>query len=233
MEEWIQQILASEQAGITVLAAVFLLGIISVFSCGCNVSIIGMVAGYSGSLASEGKSKAIIWSGIYFLLGLVVSMSVIGGMVGYASELISNSFGVYWKIAAGIISVFFGLWTMDMLPFKIPGIKVNVSKRKSGTLSSIIFGLTVGGLTLACSSCCNPVFPIVLAASFVKGSFIWGILLLFMYALGYGLTFAIIIIGVGLGFGTTSKNFAKFAKVLKIAGGLLMIIIGFYLLLTI
>ncbi len=233
MEEWIQQVLASEQAGITVLAAVFLLGIFSVFTCGCNISILGMVAGYSGSLASEGKSKAVIWSGIYFLLGLVISMSVIGGLVGYASELISDSFGVYWKIAAGILSVFFGLWTMDMLPFKIPGIKIKMTNRKSGTLSSIIFGLTVGGLTLACSSCCNPVFPIILAASFVKGSFIWGILLLFMYALGYGLTFAIIIVGVGLGFGTTSKNFAKFSKVLRIAGGLLMIIIGFYLLLTI
>lgn len=233
MEEWIQQILASEQAGITVLAAVFLLGVISVFTCGCNVSILGMVAGYSGSLAAESRSRAIIWSGIYFLLGMVISMSVIGGLVGYASELISVSFGVYWKIAAGVISVFFGLWTMELLPFKIPGIKINTTGRRPGTFSSIIFGLTIGGLTLACSSCCNPVFPIVLAVSFVKGSFIWGILLLFMYALGYGLTFAVIIVGVGLGFGKTSKNFTKFAKGLKIAGGLLMIIIGFYLLLTI
>jgi cytochrome c-type biogenesis protein len=233
MEEWIQQVLASEQAGITVLAAVFLLGIISVFTCGCNVSILGIVVGYSGSLASEGRSKKIIWSGIYFLLGMIVSMSVIGGLVGYASELISDSFGVYWKVAAGIISVFFGLWTMDLLPFKMPGVKVNTANRRSGRFSSLIFGLTIGGLTLACSTCCNPVFPIVLAASFVKGSFIWGILLLFMYALGYGLTFAIIIVGVGLGFGTTSRNFAKFAKALKIAGGLLMIFIGFFLLLTI
>ena len=164
---------------------------------------------------------------------MIVSMAIIGGIIGYASELISTSFGNYWKIAAGLISVFFGLFSMDLLPFKVPGITITPVNRKSGVFSSVIFGLAIGGLTFACSSCCNPVFPIVLAVSFVKGSFIWGILLMLAYALGYGLTFAAIIIGIALGFGKTSKNFAKFSKVLKYTGGIIMLVIGFYLLITV
>lgn len=233
MEEWIQQVFSSDQAGFTVLIAVFMFGILSVFSCACNFSVIGIVAGYSGTLGATGRTKAIVLNGIFFLLGMVVSMSIIGGIIGFASEMISVSFGNYWKIAGGLISIFFGLLTMDFLPFKMPGIKINKTNKKSGTLSSIIFGLTIGGLTLACSGCCNPVFPIILAVSFVKGSTLWGIMLMMAYSLGYALTFAAIIIGIGLGFGKTSKTFATFGKVLKYAGGIIMIAIGFYLLITI
>lgn len=72
----------------------------------------------------------------------------------------------------------------------------------------MIFGLTIGGLTLASSSCCNPIFPVVLAVTFVKGSF-WGIMPMFAYALSYGLTFTAIMMGISLGFGKTSKTFTN------------------------
>jgi cytochrome c-type biogenesis protein len=233
MEVWIQQVLNSDQAGFTVLSAIFLLGLISVFTCGCNFSIIALVAGYSGTTGAAGKSKTVIWNGIFFLIGMIVSMSVIGAIIGFASELISNSFGNYWKIAAGLISIFFGLLSMDFLPFKMPGISIIPKTPKAGIFSSILFGFTIGGLTLACSSCCNPVFPIVLAVSFVKGSVVWGTLLLFTYAIGYGLMFTLLLVGIGLGFGKASKSFNKFGTILKYAGGILMIVIGFYLLITI
>jgi cytochrome c biogenesis protein CcdA len=233
MEEWIRQVLISDQAGFTVLIAVFLLGLIGVFTCGCNFSIIGIVAGYSGTVSSSGKTKPVVWNGIFFLTGMIVSMSVIGGIIGYASELISDSFGNYWKIAAGMVSIFFGLFSMDLLPFKMPGIYINPVNRKRGIFSSMIFGITIGGLTLASSSCCNPVFPIILAVSFVKSSFIWGLLMLFAYSLGYGLTFAAIIVGIGIGLGKTSKTFSIFGTIVKYAGGIVMIAIGFYLLVTV
>ena len=232
MEAWIQQVLSSDQAGYTVLIAVFLFGIISVFTCACNFSIIAIVAGYSGTLGVSGKTKVIIGNSLLFLIGMLISMSVIGGIIGYASELISTSFGNYWKIAAGITAIFFGLFTMDLLPFKIPSINIRSPRHKSGILSSVIFGLTIGGLTLASGTCCNPVFPIILAVSFVKGSLIWGMLLLFVYALGYGVTFTAIMIGIGLGFGKTTRSYTKVGIVLKYVGGIILLVVGFYLLLT-
>ena len=233
MKIWIQHILSSDQAGFTVLFAVFLLGLISLFTCACNFSIIGLVAGYSGSTGSSLKLRTAIWNGLSFLIGIVTSMSVIGAIIGYASELISISFGNYWKIAAGLISIFFGLLSIDFLPFKIPEFTFSPKKNSFGIFSSFVFGLTIGGLTLALSTCCNPIFPILLAVSFVKGSTVWGVLLLSSYATGYGLMFSLIYVGISLGFGKATKAFSKVGTIIKYAGGVTMLIIGFYLLLTI
>jgi cytochrome c biogenesis protein CcdA len=233
MEEWIRQAMSSDQAGIAALIAVFLLGMIGVVSCGCNFAIIGIVAGYTGTIGSTGKTKAIIWSGVFFLLGTIISMSIIGAIIGYASDLISNSFGKYWQIIAGLVMIFFGLFTLDLLPFKIPSISLNANNKKGSIFSSMIFGFTVGGLATAFNTCCNPVFPIVLAATFVKGNVLWGTLLLFAFALGYGLPLAASMVGIGLGFGKISKRASLFGKIIKYAGGIVLLLLGFYFLITI
>jgi len=233
MEAWIQQVLGSDHAGITVLIAVFGMGLISVLSCACNFATIGVVAGYTGSIGSSGKSKAVVGSGIFFLAGTIISLTIIGGIIGYASETINEAFGNYWKIAVGLISIFFGLFTLDFLPFKIPSLNVRLNNHKDNLFSAIIFGLIVGGLSSACSLCCNPFFPIVLAASFVKGSLIWGILMLFSFSLGYGIPLAAGMIGIGLGLGKITTMIARFGTIIKYSGGIAMIITGFYFLLTV
>jgi cytochrome c-type biogenesis protein len=233
METWIHQVLNSGQAGITVLIAVFFLGIIGVLTCGCNYAVFAVVAGYSGTLATAGKAKNVVWSGGAFLIGAIISMAVIGGILGYAGGLISNSIGSYWKIAAGLVCIFFGLYSLDWLPFRVPAISINTSNRKTGIISSIIFGLTVGGLFSALNSCCNPLFPIILAASFVKGSTVWGMIMLTVFALGYSLPLAIAIVGVRFGLGKMSATMTKLGNTIKYIGGILLIGMGFYFLITI
>jgi cytochrome c-type biogenesis protein len=233
MIEWTNHILNSDQAGISVLIAVFVMGMISVVSCGCNFAVIGIVAGYTGAIGSTGRTKAVIWSGIFFLLGTMVSMAIVGAIIGFASQLISVSFGNYWKIAAGLISILFGLYTIDLLPFKIPGISFNPKSNSSGILAAIIFGFAVGGLSTAGSLCCNPFFPIVMAATFVKGSMLWGILMLIFFSFGFGLPLAAAMVGIGLGFGKISKTMSRIGTIIKYAGGIALIAIGFYFLITI
>jgi len=233
METWIHQVLNSGQSGFTVLFAVFILGILSVLTCGCNYAIFAVIAGYSGTLTATGKTKNSLWSGIAFLVGAILSMAVIGGILGYAGGVFSSSFGNYWKIAAGLICIFFGLYSMDLLPFKIPSISVNTENRKTGIVSAIIFGLTVGGLSSAFNTCCNPLFPIVLAASFVKASFIWGMLMLSIFALGYAAPLSLAIVGVRMGLGKLSNKVSILVNVIKYAGGILLILVGFYFLITI
>ena len=232
MNDWIQSVLSSNQAGIVVLAALFLLGILSVFSCACNFAIIGAVTGYTGSLGSTGKKKTVIVCSLFFLLGTVVALSAIGGIVGYASEFISASVGSYWKVGTGIILILFGVYMLDMLPFKIGGISFNSLNIKSGTFGAVLFGFVLGGLAALSSICCNPVFPVIVAATLVKGSAFWGFFLLFVYALGFGATLAIAMLGIGLGIGKVSKLLSKFAVVMKYVGGITLIIVGFYLIIT-
>jgi cytochrome c-type biogenesis protein len=233
MESWIHEVLRSEGSGLTVLAAVFFLGIIGVVTCGCNYAIFAMVAGFSGSSESSGKTKQVIGSGIAFLAGAVIAMAVIGAIFGYAGGMISASFGNYWKVAAGLVCVIFGLYTMDLLPFRLPSFSPGTIKPGSGLLSAILFGLAAGGLATAFNTCCNPVFPIILAASFVKGSMVWGMLLLTVFATGYALPLAVGLIGIRFGMGKLSGTVQRLGKIIQYTGGILLLIMGFYFLITI
>jgi len=233
MSEWINSMLSADQTGIIALVAVFLLGVVSVFTCACNFAVIGTVAGYSSTLGATGKTKTVILSSLFFLIGTVVAMSILGCVIGFAGELISASMGNYWKIGAGIILILFGVYTLDILPFKIPGLSLNFQSKKNGIAGAVLFGFIVGSLTPLVTLCCNPIFPIVAAASLVKGSMLWGFLLLFTYALGFGATLAAGMLGIGLGIGKLSKLLTKFSIVIKYAGGTTLIVLGFYLIITI
>jgi len=233
MNEWVHSLVSADQVGVLVLAAVFLLGIISVFTCACNYAVIGAITGYTGALGTTSKTNTVVVSSLFFLVGSVVSMSVIGYLIGFASEIFSTVMGNYWKIGAGIIFILFGTYILDILPFKVTGISFNIQNKKAGMASAVVFGLVVGGLSVLSNICCNPIFPIVAAASFVKGGTLWGVLLLFFYALGYGVTVAATMLGVGLGFGKIANLMTKFAVGIKFAGGITLIVLGFYFLITI
>jgi len=233
MPPWINELLNSGHAGFTVLIAAFVMGIIGVFTCSCNFSLLAVVAGYSGTGNAPGKIKTVIGSGVAFLLGAIISMAIIGAIFGYAGEVVGNTLGNYWKVAAGLVCVFFGLYSMDFLPFRMPSYAVKSGTRKTGVVAAILFGLTVGGLGTAFNTCCNPLFTIILAASFVKGSTVWGFLMLSVFALGYALPLAIAVVGVKLGIGRMSVALTRAAKVIQYAGGILLIGMGFYFLITI
>ena len=231
MQEWINQMLNSDHLSFSVVVASFLLGIFgSVTSC-CNFAIVGAVAGYSTSLGVEKKTRLVWISGIAFLFGTALSMAVLGALMGYLSDLISDSMGSWWKIAAGLLAIFFGLVTLNLLPFKIPSVSFS-GKPGGGLFSALIFGLVVGGISVASNTCCNPVFPIILGASFLKGSMIWGLLFLVSFGIGYGLPMAAAMIGLGIGVGKLSKSFNRISKGITYFAGALLIIVGFYFLLT-
>jgi cytochrome c-type biogenesis protein len=232
METWIHNVLNSGQGGISVLVALFFLGMIGVVTCGCNYAIFAVVAGYSGSQSSGAKTKTLVLTGIAFLLGAVLAMAAIGALFGYAGDLISNSFGNYWKIAAGLLCIFFGLYSMDFLPFSLPALKINKENQQPGVIPAILFGLIVGGLATAFNTCCNPLFPIILAASFVKGSAVWGLMMLSSFAFGYAFPLALGLVGVRLGVGKLSAAISAAGTAIKYAGGILLVLMGFYFLLT-
>ena len=232
MEEWINSALISDQIGIVVIIAAFLLGTISVFSCACNFAILGSVAGYTGTLGSIGKTKTIITSSIFFLLGIVVSMSIIGYLVGYAGGFFIEMLGDYWKIAAGIILILLGVYILDILPFKIPAISFNFQNKRAGIFVAILFGITIGGFTALSNICCNPIYQVVMATIFVKGNTLWGLFILLFYSLGYGSVLAATMLGAGLGIGKISNLLSRFSVIIKYLGGITLIIFGFYFLIT-
>lgn len=159
-------------------------------------------------------------------------MAILGAVIGYASEAVSNISPIFWKLAAALIAILFGLVILKLIPFKLPGFSVNSVVDKFGKKSSVLLGIVLGGLSLASSTCCNPLFPIVFAASFMKSSMLWGILMLTLYALGSAVAMTSVILAIGLGAGKFTSMQGKMGRVFNYTGGTVLLLVGFYLLIT-
>lgn len=230
MQDWINNVLNSGQLSVAVFLASFLFGLIgSVTSC-CNFAIIGAVVGYSSSANSGKNGKSVIAGSLFFLLGMVISFAVIGALTGLVSKVIGAVIGNYWKIIAGLIFIFFGLSSLKIIPIKLPSIKLKFDRENKNIFSALLFGLAIGGISTSCNTFCNPVFPVILGAAFLKGSIISGILMLVVFGIGYGLPFAAAMLGIGLGVSRISAS--SVGKYISYISGILLIIVGFYFLLT-
>jgi cytochrome c biogenesis protein CcdA len=74
---------------------------------------------------------------------------------------------------------------------------------------------------------------VILAASFLKGSTVWGFMMLSAFALGFGIPLALMIVGVSLGLGKISKTLSLIVTIVKYIGGIILVALGFYLLISV
>jgi len=215
-----------------VLPAGFLLGLIAaVCSAGCCVPILAGVVGYSGAREDTHRRDVFIASGS-FMVGAIISLSVLGGLVGYISQAAMSTLGLYGKALVAILAIFFGLASLNILPFQLPTFSPTRGKLPQGMLGASIFGLAVGGAsTVFIMGCCGPVMlPAVLGLSALRGQGAWGALIMATFAVGYSLPMAGAMLGIGLGKLTGIASRA--VRPIQIVAGVLLIAAGFWLLLT-
>jgi cytochrome c biogenesis protein CcdA len=233
MSEWIQQVLDTTTPGVAVLPAALLLGILGAVTSCCNLAVIGAIAGYSGSLSEQRDRKGILVAGLFFMLGTIIALAVLGAVTGFVGKIAGDALGTYWKLFAGLIMVFFGLASLDFLPFGLPKFNVSSKPGRRGFVGSMLYGLAVGGGATACSLCCSPVLPVVLGYTTLQGGTTWGAIVLGTFAVGYSLPLAAGLVGLGLGLGKLRSVVGKATPVIRIVAGVILIGIGFYLLATI
>jgi cytochrome c biogenesis protein CcdA len=195
----------------------------------CTLPALGILIGYSGAHGEKDRHAAV-GSVIFFTVGTVLSLMVIGGIAGFVGQTAQTALGSYWKIFAGIIAILFGLATLKLLPFNLPAVRLGTSAKISENLGTATAGLLLGGGVAACSLPCNPGIFIVLGASVLQGQVVWASLLLAMFAVGFSLPLAAIVLGVSLG---KTALFSKNADtVIRWISGSMLLIAGFYLLVT-
>lgn len=232
IELWIKQIFSAPEFGLMVLPAGFLLGLITSVGClGCCAPIIAAVIGYAGSREGQQRKDVFIIAG-FFMIGTVVALAVAGWLVGAVSQSLGSVFGIYGKILIAVITIFFGFLALNLLPFKVPTIDPTKAKLPSGFLGASVFGLLVGGASTAYTmGCCGPMLlPVVLGVSLLKGEAVWGALILTVFAIGYSLPMAAVILGIGLGKLSGIAN--KIATPVRIISGVILIGAGIWLLFT-
>lgn len=231
IHQWSDRIIESQLNSPLFFIAVFLLGLLAAVGSCCNVGVIAAVTSYTGSEVQEEKNQSHFKTGFSFFIGNVIALSILGALSGLVSQSLSNSIGEYWKIIAGILVIYLGLASLEMLPFKIKLGDELSSKISTLSTKGFVFGLALGGFATACSASCNPIFPIILGASFLQGSILLSWLTLFVFAIGYSLPLGGIIVGAGYGFNKFSTTLIQNKKILSNFFGISLVIVGFVLLL--
>lgn len=231
MQDWIQHILSSEQAGFAFYPALFLLGLLGSVSSCCTLPVVGAVLGYAGTRDTQNGSRDLWFTGLFFLLGTTLSLAVIGALTGLVGQMASTSLGRTWQFMAGLLIVMFGLVSLKLVPVRLPKFNFAARAQGKGLAGAMVYGLVLGGSTTACSVGCNPLLPMAIGAVVLQSTVLMGAVALGIFALGYSLPLAAGLVGISFGISRLGHT-ERLVKVIQVAGGVLLLGVGFYLLAT-
>ena len=221
------QEVSSEPLG---LVFALILGVVSAAtSACCTLPALGLIVGYSGAQASDSR-KAAAKAALFFTLGLIVALMILGAVSGFVGQVAQNVLGRYWKVFAGVVAIFLGLASLKLLPFNLSFGKMDSARKGLGRLGAVLAGLILGGIVAVCSLPCNPGIFIVIGAAILQGTILWAILLLGMFAIGFALPLGAVILGVSLG--KVSLAAKGMDTAIRWIAGIVLIGVGFYLLIT-
>ena len=218
----LQQV-ASEPLG---LVFALVLGLVSaVTSACCTLPALGILVGYSGAQANDTR-KAAVKKALFFTLGTIVSLMIIGGIAGFVGQVAQKSLGRYWKVFAGVVAVFLGLAALKFLPFKLSFGKFEGLGNRLGRSGAVLAGLILGGIVATSSLPCNPGIFIVIGAAILQGQVLWAALMLAMFAIGFSLPLGAVLLGVSLSKVSLAAKGADAA--IRWVAGAILVIAGFY-----
>jgi cytochrome c biogenesis protein CcdA len=204
--------------------AVFLAGVVSSAS-PCVLTTIPLVVGFVGGYADGDRRKAFLYS-LCFVIGLSLTFTALGA----AAALFGTLFGALgggWYLTVGVLALVLGGHMMGLYTIHLPALP-GYRPRRRGLVGALLLGMFFGVVS---SPCATPVLVLILAYVATQGEMLYGVALLFAYALGHCLLM--------LAAGTSAGFIESFVKARGIAdvsawarrlGGALVAIVGGYLL---
>ena len=219
---WLEQLsMTIGQSGWIAPFLAFLAGILTSVS-PCSLSVLPLIIGYVGG--SDVKGLRAFGISLTFAFGTAITLTVLGTLAALAGSALSG-IGSWWYLAAGVLMMLMALQIWEVYTFIQPA--AFLSKRKArGYTGALLAGL-LGGLFA--SSCATPVLMALLTVVISQDNLLWGVVLLFCYALGNGLL--IVIMGTSLGAVQQmkqSKNYAAFTRISRIVMGFVVLLLGLW-----
>ncbi|HOQ10031.1 MAG TPA: cytochrome c biogenesis CcdA family protein [Syntrophomonadaceae bacterium] len=223
MEQWINQVVPELIQSFSLLGygLVFLAGIATSIT-PCNVSMVPVIIAHvSGSRA--GRKKGFVLSS-FFTLGTATTFMLLGLIIASIGGIFGTSQKVIYYFVAGVC-IIIGLNLLGLIPLNFSygyGLTDRVGNPK-GYLGSYMLGMVMG---LAGSQCGTPIMLAILSLALAKGQWLYGAVLLFIYALGRGVP--IVVVGTFTGLITHMDAFARWSGVMNKVAGFLLLGVGSY-----
>ena len=213
----IEQVIATWP--VVAFGAVFLAGVLSSAS-PCVLVTIPLVVGFVGGYADGDRLKAFRYS-LAFVLGLSLTFTAFGAAAGLLGTMF-GTLGGPWYLFAGAIALVMGGQMMGFYEIRLP-VRRDFKPKRGGIVGSFLLGLFFG---IVSSPCATPVLVVLLTLVAGTGQVLYGIALLFCYAIGHCLLmlFAGTFTGFVEGFikARGVVNFSFWAK--RISGGVVALV---------
>lgn len=197
-------------------------GLVSSFS-PCVLSSVPLIIGYVGGYAGDNKKRAFKYS-LFFCFGLAATFTALGAASALLGRLMTGT-GKWWYIVLGIIMLVMAVQMLGLL--NIMPQACRVPNKRKGLLGAFVLGILGGVLS---SPCATPVLAAILAFVAGQGNIALGVGLLAVYSVGH--CALLLIAGTSVGFVqklAASPKTEKWGRIIKIAFGILILMLSFYL----
>jgi cytochrome c-type biogenesis protein len=220
---------AVEGASFLAVGAAFIWGILSILLSPCHLTSIPLIVGFIDQQGRISTKRAFVISAL-FAVGILITIAAIGIITAAAGRMLGDvgRFGNYF---VAVIFFVFGLILLDVIPMPFSGPGKVTIKRK-GMLAAFILGLVFG---IAIGPCTFAYMAPMLGVTFKLAStnMFYGAFLLVVYGLGH--CSIIVFAGTCAELVQRYMNWnekSKGAVILKRICGILVLLGGFYLILT-
>ena len=219
------------------LAAALLLSMVAGLVAFLSPCVLPVVPGYLGYITgltggSAGLPRTgdpgerpwrLVTGAVLFVAGFTAVFLVIDGLVGALGSLVIQYTSAINRIS-GVLVILMGLVFVGIFP-RLSGEKRIRKRPDAGLTGAPLFGITFG---FSWAPCIGPTFAAVAALSLGEASASRGALLAFGYAIGLGIPFILVALGVRRTLGI-SMMLSRHRRTLQIVGGSVLITIGLLL----
>lgn len=209
-----------EQADFASIGVGFLAGFIFSFN---PVALAAIPVSLAYVTKAHETRKAVLLGGM-FILGMVLTHAVLGLITGFGGQWAQKLLGREWGLVLGPLLVLLGLMWPGWIRMPLPAIPMRL-KRATGTWGAFALGIP---FAVAVCPFCTPALLILLGVAAGVGSPFFAVTLLTSFA--FGRAVPIIIGAVAVGWLQTLKVLGRSQKGFEVAGGVLLILAGLYML---
>lgn len=165
----------------------------------------------------------IVLNTLFFIIGFTVVFTLLGASATFLGSIISSYMNIL-RWVGGIIIIIFGLHIAGISPIKFLYTEKSLSlkKKPTGFIGSFLVGLA---FAIAWTPCVGPILSSILIYAGTQETVKKGIFLLIAYSLGLGIPLLITSLAINL-FLKFFNKIKKYFKLIEIAGGIILIIIG-------
>jgi len=211
---------AVEHAGLAAAGVAFLTGLVFSFN---PVALASIPVSLAFVTRGRDKGQALLF-GAMFVAGMILAHVVLGLIAGLGGKWVADIAGRSWGLFLGPLLIVLGLMWAGWLRIPLPSFGFRASRPAAA------WGAFLLGIPFAVAVCpvCTPTLVVLLGVTAGIGSVWLGVVLLLAFALGRAVPVAIGAFAVG--WLENLNQFARYRRGFEIAGGILLIAMGFYML---